>query len=130
MMRVPEATRKGYCEIERGGLVDLAQINSKTRRGRKMEEKTNCLTTQMTFYQYLGAAQRGRYNEGGKIEQQIEIRQDGKSNCLTTVQKDTLIAEKVTKPIRLGHIGNTNAQANRVYSVKGKSVCSAKNTKK
>ena len=28
-----------------------------------------------------------------------------------------------TKPVRLGNIGNTTAQANRVYSVKGKSVC-------
>lgn len=27
------------------------------------------------------------------------------------------------KPIQLGHISNTNSQANRVYSVKGKSVC-------
>lgn len=31
--------------------------------------------------------------------------------------------ETVTKPIRLGNIGKTNGQANRVYSVKGKSVC-------
>lgn len=28
-----------------------------------------------------------------------------------------------TKPVRLGNIGNTTAQANRVYSVNGKSVC-------
>lgn len=28
-----------------------------------------------------------------------------------------------TKPIQLGHISNTNSQANRVYSVQGKSVC-------
>lgn len=27
------------------------------------------------------------------------------------------------KPIRIGHIGKTKGQANRVYSVKGKSVC-------
>ena len=29
----------------------------------------------------------------------------------------------VAKPINLGHISNTNSQANRVYSVRGKSVC-------
>lgn len=33
----------------------------------------------------MGAAQRGRYVDGEKTEQHIEIREDGKSNCLTTV---------------------------------------------
>ena len=65
--------------------MDLTQINSKTRRGRKMSEKSNCLTTEMNFYQYI--------------------------------DKDT------TKPVRVGNIGKTKAQANRVYSVRGKSVC-------
>lgn len=91
MMRVPEATKQGYCEIFfGGGCVDLAQLNSKTRRGRKMTDKSNCLTTDMQFYQYIG-------KEEGSID--------------------------TTKPVRLGNIGNTTAQANRVYSVKGKSVC-------
>ena len=36
---------------------------------------------------------RGRYNDNGEIEQQIEIRNDGVLNALTTVQKDTLIIE-------------------------------------
>lgn len=37
----------------------------------------------------------------------------------------TMVAVPVgaAKPVRLGNIGNTTAQANRVYSVKGKSVC-------
>lgn len=67
----------------------------------------------------VGAAQCGRYVDGEKTEQHIEVREDGKSNCLTTVQKDSLVCS----PVRLGNIGNTTAQANRVYSVKGKSVC-------
>ena len=50
-----------------------------------MSEKSNCLTTEMNFYQYI--------------------------------DKDT------TKPVRVGNIGKTKAQANRVYSVRGKSVC-------
>lgn len=53
-MRIKEATKKGYCEIELGWCVDLAQPNSKTRRGRKMDDKSNCLTTTMNFYQYVG----------------------------------------------------------------------------
>lgn len=70
--------------------MDLAQLNSKTRRGRKMTDKSNCLTTDMQFYQYIG-----------KEEESIDT----------------------TKPVRLGNIGNTTAQANRVYSINGKSVC-------
>ena len=54
-----------------------------------------------------------------------------KSYCLTasydgaifwnTLQRKqrTMVAE----PIRLGHIGKSNGQANRVYSIEGKSVC-------
>lgn len=94
-MKIREATKKGYCEIPVGGCVDLTQPNSKTRRGRKMEKKTNCLTTSMNFYQNMG-----------RIDEMNE-----------TIRIDT------TKPVRLGNIGNTTAQANRVYSVKGKSVC-------
>lgn len=54
-----------------------------------------------------------------------------KSYCLTasydgaifwnTLQRKqrTMVAE----PIRLGHIGKSNGQANRIYSIEGKSVC-------
>ena len=64
-----------------------------------------------------GAAQRGRYKENGLTEQHIEIRNDGKSNCLTTVQKDSLIC----KPVRIGEYGK-GGQGQRIYSVHGKSV--------
>ena len=36
-------------------------------------------------------AQRGRYNDDGKIKQKYEPRFDGKTNTLTTVQKDNMI---------------------------------------
>lgn len=65
----------------------------------------------------VGAAQRGRYVDGEKTEQHIEIREDGKSNCLTTVQKDSLVCS----PIRIGHYGK-GGQGQRIYSVVGKSV--------
>lgn len=42
----------------------------------------------------IGAAMRGRYNSDGKTEQQIEVRDDGLSNAITTVQKDSLVVEK------------------------------------
>lgn len=62
-------------------------------------------------------AQRGRINATGKYEQHLEIRTDGKTNALTTVHKDNLIA----KPIRVGQIGQ-GGQGQRIYSIKGKSV--------
>lgn len=60
---------------------------------------------------------RGRYGDNGKINQHLEPRLDGKTNTITTVAKDNLIAQT----IRLGDI-KTSAQAHRVYSPYGKSV--------
>ena len=65
----------------------------------------------------MGAAQRGRYIDGNKTEQRIEVRPDGKSNCLTTVQKDSLVCA----PVRVGQYGK-GGQGQRIYSVRGKSV--------
>ena len=65
----------------------------------------------------IGAAQRGRYVDEGKTEQHIEVRKDGKSNCLSTVQKDSLVCS----PVRVGHYGK-GGQGQRIYSVRGKSV--------
>lgn len=68
-------------------------------------------------------AQRGRYNKTSKIEQHFEARQDGKTNVLTTVQKDNNVCE----PVRVGGLPRPNgelstSQAMRIYSVSGKSV--------
>ena len=41
---IPEATKKGYVEVKNGQCIDLTFIKSKTRRGRLMIEKSNCLT--------------------------------------------------------------------------------------
>lgn len=73
----------------------------------------------------VGAAQRGRYTQTGSrskktdggTEQFIEIRKDNKSNCLTTVQKDSLVCT----PVRVGQYGK-GGQGQRIYSVVGKSV--------
>ena len=68
----------------------------------------------------LCVAQRGRYtNKEDKTEQHYEARVDQKTNTLTTVQKDNLVAE----PVRIGSIDQTSSsQAFRVYSPEGKSV--------
>ena len=53
-MRVREATKQGYVDIVPGECVDLAMPKSKTRRGRAMRNKANCLTTSCDFYEYCG----------------------------------------------------------------------------
>lgn len=54
----------------------------------------NTLTTvNKDNYIVVGAAMRGRYQENGKTEQQIEIRNDELSNAITTTIKNSLIAE-------------------------------------
>lgn len=62
-------------------------------------------------------AQRGRYDESGKLYQHFEAQPTGKTNNLTTVSKDNLIAE----PVKLGEIGK-GGQGNRVYSIDGKAI--------
>lgn len=67
-------------------------------------------------------AERGRYGADG-IEQHFEARSDGKTNVLTTVQKDNQVCE----PVRVGCLpspdgSQRNSQAFRLYSDEGKSV--------
>lgn len=76
-------------------------------------------------------AQRGRYSDTGKrsvkgegrVEQFYEARTDGKTNAVTTVQKDNAVAE----PVRVGCMPSPdgtikNSQGMRIYSTEGKSV--------
>lgn len=53
VMLIPEATKKGYIEVNPGECFDFENPKSETRRGRKMVEKTNCLMAKETdFMQY------------------------------------------------------------------------------
>lgn len=67
-MQVNEATKLGYTVIQPGECVDLAMPQSKTRRGRAMKDKTNCLTTSCDFYEYCGTLDAPIYQvRGGMI---------------------------------------------------------------
>ena len=48
----------------------------------------------------------------------LETKTDGKANSITSVQSDSMVA----MPVRIGEIGK-GGQGDRIYSVKGKSVC-------
>lgn len=53
VLAIPEATLRGYAEIKPGECFDFENPNSKTRRGRKMENKCNSLMSQnMSFMNY------------------------------------------------------------------------------
>jgi len=100
-------------------------------------EKGRCIistTVRECFYKSQGnmalepvapvcAAERGRYTTGGEIKQNYEVRIDGKTNTLTTVQKDNNVCE----PVRVGSYPRPNgelstSQAFRIYGVSGKST--------
>lgn len=67
----------------------------------------------------IPAALRTRKDNTGKYKR-LETKRDNKANSLTSVQTDSMICE----PIRLGELdGLGKGQANRIYSVCGKSVC-------
>jgi len=62
-------------------------------------------------------AMRGREAANGKNIQQLEPRTDGKSNCLTSVQKDNLVIQ--LNPSKESE-GCQPYQQNRVYDINGK----------
>lgn len=120
-VRIPQATKEGFIECEVGGVFDGSYPDSKTRRGRVQGGgisptlTCNCdglrriepqivamrgrdaqvLTAKRTEY---GKQVRKQY-ESGELQtsrhtmQQLEPRNDGVTNTLTTVQKDNLLCE-------------------------------------
>ena len=64
-LTIKEATKKGYTTIEDGDCFDMTFPNSKTRRGRNMKDKSNCLTA--ANYDYM------RYEHSDE-EQQVHWR--------------------------------------------------------
>lgn len=80
-IHIPEATSKGYVEIEPGECFDAENINSKTRRGRKMTDKSNNLmATTTNFMRYEGIKSgTWRTHNDGKGFREIE---SGKAACV------------------------------------------------
>ena len=90
------------------------------------EEKSKCITANISkgvpynvLFEQLAdpvcVVERGRMYCGQP--QHYEARTDGKTNTLTSVEKDNRVAE----PVKVGYVGN-GGQGNRVYSVNGKAV--------
>lgn len=136
--RVAGATPKRYLEKHQHQMVFVAGIGDKDRagdgkklsrnypQGRRVysdQGKAATLSAQGVgsigghtgIYEITGGAMRGRYNADGKTEQQLEVQNTGKSNSITTVQKDSLCVHVGTADLK-GH-----DSIKRVYSPDGKS---------
>lgn len=96
-MPVKEATVKGYTEIECGKCVDLSMPNSKTRRGRSMADKANCMQTSNDFYQYVGYAI--EFDDDGKPIKAIG--KNGKEITIYEVKDGKITIKGKQYPIKL-----------------------------
>lgn len=96
-MPVREATTIGYTDIECGDCVDLSMPNSKTRRGRNMADKSNCMQTSNEFYQYVGYAI--EFDDDGKPIKAIG--KDGKQITVYEVREGKITIKGKQYPIKL-----------------------------
>ena len=96
-MPVKEATAKGYTEIECGDCVDLSMPNSKTRRGRNMADKANCMQTSNDFYQYVAYAI--EFDDNGRPIKAIG--KDGKEITIYEVKDGKITIKGKQYPIKL-----------------------------
>lgn len=98
-LEIPEATKKGYAEIEIGQGLDLTFLKSKTRRGRTMKDKSNCLTASPCDYFILEDLEKYK----------------------VPFDKTLLILDKEIQQGKVGYF-RKDSQANRVYYIHGKAV--------
>ena len=96
-MPVKEATARGYTEIECGECVDLSMPNSKTRRGRNMKDKSNCMQTSNDFYQYVAYAI--EFDDDGRPIKAIG--KDGKEITIYEVTDGKITIKGKQYPIKL-----------------------------
>lgn len=102
-MHVKEATKQGFTEINPGECVDLTQPNSKTRRGRNMAEKSNCLMTSCQYYQYcgvLGYATPCEWDDSGRPIKAVSGA-DGKVYTVYEVKDGLITIKDKQYPIKL-----------------------------
>lgn len=96
---IPEATKKGFVDVHLGDCVDLTFINSKTRRGRLMLDKSNCLTAASSDF----------------------VTCTGLAEYIVPFDKTLQILEKEVARGKVGFF-RKDSQANRVYYIHGKAV--------
>lgn len=96
VLRVKEATEKGFVEIKNGEAVDLSFPTSKTRQGRSMKEKSNCLLRTNEYY--LFENNELRYLTQTELER-LQGFTDGYTSILPRNQSASLLGDGWTLPI-------------------------------
>lgn len=105
---IPEATKKGFVEVEDGQCVDLMYANSKTRRGRLMKNKSNCLTaTSNDFMQYKD----GILRKLTPVEcERLQTVPDNYTNFVSNSQRYKMLGNGWTIDVITGIVRNINTQ--------------------
>lgn len=96
ILRVKEATKKGYIDIKEGECVDLSYPKSNTRRGRLMKEKSNALLRQNEFYLFKNNEL--RFLTQTEMER-LQGFNDGYTKILTIRQACSLLGDGWTLPV-------------------------------
>jgi len=95
-LRVKEATKIGFVDIENGKCVDLSYPKSKTRRGRLMDDKSNCLLRTKEYYVF----EKDSIRLFNKIELcRLQGFPDNYCDILTFGQSASLLGDGWTLPI-------------------------------
>jgi DNA-cytosine methyltransferase len=81
--------------------IDATYYKGGTLNGDKLHQNS----TRLMAAEPVCIAQRGRYDESGKVFQHYEAQPTGKTNNLTTVSKDNLIAEPICVNSKSGRAG-------------------------
>lgn len=86
VMHIAEATKKGFIEVKPGECFDFENPNSETRRGRKMEDKSNCLMAKETDFM--------QFTKDGKIRrltpvecERLQTVPDGYTSVVSDTQR-------------------------------------------
>ena len=109
----------GTSWLEKSHTIDATYYKGGTLNGEKPHQNS----TRLMAAEPVCVAQRGRYDESGKVYQHYEAQPMGKTNNLTTVSKDNLIAEPICVNSKSGRAGVEGLQPSlqdRVYDTAGK----------
>ena len=83
---VPEATKDGFVSVKPGECFDFENPKSKTRRGRKMENKSNCLMTKKTDFMLY--TKEGRIRRLTPVEcERLQTVNDNYTDCVSDNQR-------------------------------------------
>jgi DNA (cytosine-5)-methyltransferase 1 len=95
-IKVKSATKKGYEIAEQGDTINYSAPSSQTRRGRvgkgiAQTLDTGCNQAVVGAMRSIDRSIESIKSGERKLGQQIEIRKDGVTNCLSTIQKDNYV---------------------------------------